>query len=76
MAQVIQKIVLKYKPGVHGDTWWEDKGCFYVGKSHPSTALEATEFPTIERAKNHSKVTSLPTEVKVLQITIEESDPS
>lgn len=74
MTHVIEKIVLKYKPGVHGDSWWEDQKCFYVGLSHPSTALAATEFPSMERALAHSKVTALPTEVKVLKITIEEID--
>lgn len=74
MIQVIEKIVLKYKPGVHGDTYWEDQNCFYVGQSHPTTALAAFEFPSMDQALAHSGITRLPTEVIVLKISIEEID--
>lgn len=69
---IIQKIVLKYK---NPDEYWAQKGQVYVGSLHPCNALNCIEWKDVETAVKHSTITSEPTEVKILNITIEESNP-
>lgn len=65
------KIVLKYK---NPDQWDLDHGHLYVGRHGKTEALSAIEFSNEEYAKEHSKYTAEPTEVKILTITVEEQD--
>lgn len=66
-----QKIVLKY---TNPDQWEIDHGSLYVGMSYKTNSLLAMPFQTVELAKQHSRYTSEPTEVKILTITVEEQD--
>ena len=68
----IKKIVLRY---TNPDQYWEEKGMVYVGISHPCDEIKCSEWPDVESAQRHSRITSKPTEVKILTFSIEESNP-